>query len=209
MRFVLGSSGSHTHIVASRGFSGVKNHIGVVHDLIDAAIAEFICEGESNTDCHRKALLPHQKWLVSSALRRTSARETAPPEWQRLSVPPGIPRLHSAPPCRRNARRSAADAHLAKHSIAAHMAEAVVDPLEMIDIAHHHRGAASFAPRTQDITGHQFDNHPRFHNEVSKSCVAWKRMLSRASTRRSSNSRMRSSPVRSRALSSLTSKRLG
>src|SRR5262249_19544904 len=42
------------------------------------------------------------------------------------------------------------------------MAEAVVDPLEMIDIAHHHRGAASFAPRTQDITGHQFDNYPRF-----------------------------------------------
>jgi hypothetical protein len=41
------------------------------------------------------------------------------------------------------------------------MAEGVVDALEMIDIAHHHRGAASFAPRTRDIAGHQFDNHPR------------------------------------------------
>jgi hypothetical protein len=40
------------------------------------------------------------------------------------------------------------------------MAKAVVDALEMIDVAHHHRGAASFAPRTQDIACHQFDNHP-------------------------------------------------
>ena len=38
----------------------------MVHDLIDAAIAEFIREGESNTDCHRKALLLNQKWLDSN-----------------------------------------------------------------------------------------------------------------------------------------------
>src|SRR5215469_16821218 len=123
MRFVLGSSGSHTRIVASRGFSGVKNHIGVVHDLIDAAIAEFICEGESNTDCHRKALLPHQKWLVSSYhAKKPDARDGAAgmatvgcqQEFLASIAPLNVVGTHVVlQPTRL----------LTKHSIAAHMAE--------------------------------------------------------------------------------------